>query len=782
MVVHPLVAAGMSVLQVGSTGAITMWVRSQIRRDWRALTLIALSVAIAGGFAMTAGIGARRAASTWDQFLTRTNMPDVAKEVLSSESGAALAELRSREGVTSAVRMSYMSVGLEGAEPTGAFVGRDPGFGTEIYRPVVVSGRAADPTRADEFTINPVMAESTGLRPGERVIIVSPDDVVHQPATMVGITVGAFDTGVNGGTQGMLLTPAFGAKWFAAYFAALPATTQAAYRDALLAQVAAPHTTAQLLGEQYVGGTDLAGDDVTAALGAEGTAYTVLAVVAALGTLIAIGQVVSRRVRRRAVQAPTLAAMGLAPGGRRAALAGSHACAVAVGALLVPVVAYLASPVTGRGLVAQVDPNRAHVTDTLVMAGGTVAGFIVLVGVAVTAAWRADARPGHESARTRANLMLPGPAGMFGGRVAAGWVGRSDRAAARAHVALSTLAVASVTATLVWSGAAGHAVATPARYGATWDAAVIPAADGPDDLDSVKIIDDAQARLTAHPGIGSVLGRGVAGMVETDSERIEVLQIDRAAGSWWPPLLAGRVPENPYEITVGSRVLDTGVRLGDQVVIGGGSFTVVGEHVASTWSNGDFGETVATTGNAVAQSDLDVPTAVMWVGLGHDASLEQLATIVGDAVEVRGATEVQPSQVTNLAGIGRLDELLLLVCVLLAFATLANGIVIATKPRQRDHATMRALGAAPSAVAGSVLWHTTIVTAIGGVVGVSLGVIAGAMAWRHTAHTALIGGALHRPGVVVFVVLTMLFAMGLLVAGAAGAGAVRRSRARLSIE
>lgn len=769
-------------LQVSSTGAITMWVRSQIRRDWRALTLIALSVAIAGGFAMTAGIGARRAGSAWDQFLTRTNMPDVAKEVLSSESGAALDELRSREGVTSAVRMSYMSVGLEGAEPTGAFVGRDPGFGTEIYRPVVVSGRAADPTRADEFTINPVMAENTGLRPGERVVIVSPDGVVHQPAVMVGITVGAFDTGVNGGTQGMLLTPAFGAKWFGAYFAALPPTTQAAYLDALLAQVASPNTTAQLLREQYIGGTDLAGDDVTAALAAEGTGYTVLAVVAALGTLIAIGQVVSRRVRRRAIQAPALAAMGMAPGGRRAALAGSHACAVAVGALLVPLVAYLASPLTGRGLVAQVDPNGSHVTDVLVMASGAVAGFIVLAGVAVTAAWRAGARPGHESARTRSNLMPPGSAGLFGGRVAAGWVGRSDRAAARAHVALSALSVASVTATLVWSGAAGHVVATPARYGATWDAAVLTDDDGPEDLDLVSMLDDAQARLAAQPGVGSMLGRGVAGMVETEGERIEVLQIDQAAGSWWPPLLAGRVPGSRNEITVGSRALDTGVGLGDQVVIDGEPFTVVGEHVASTWSNGDFGATVAMTGNALPQSDLEVPTAVMWVGLGQDASLEQLAATVGDAVAVRGAAEVRPSQVTNLDGIGRLDELLLLVCVLLAFATLANGIAIATKARQRDHATMRALGAAPSAVAGSVLWHTTIVTAIGGAVGVPLGAIAGATAWRHTAQTALVGGALHRPAAAVFVVLVMLFAMGLLVAAATGAGAVRRSRARLSIE
>ena len=768
--------------QVNSIEAITMWVRSNIRRDWRALTLVTLSLAVAGGLAMTAGIGARRAGTAWQQLLERTHMPDVAKEVRTVESSAALDDLRSREGVTSAVRMSFMLVGLEGAAPTGGFAGRDPGFGSDIYRPIALVGRAADPTRVDELTINPRMAEVTGLHPGDPIVVVSVDGAVRQPATMTGITVGPLDIGLNGGAPLMLLTPAFGARWFDTYFAALPPPMTAGYRDVLMARTTSDQTSAQLIAVDYTSGMEFAGNEVRAALGAEGTAYTVLSAVAALGAAIAMGQLIGRRVRRHADQAPILAALGLTPGGRRVALAGSHVCAVGLGMSLVPAVAYVASPLTDRGLLAQVDPKGDHVTDALVMTGGIVVGLIVLVGVAVAAAWRVDQTANSASVRTGRHLGLPGPAGMFGARVAAGWSGRSGRIVARWHVAVLSAGVAAVAATLVWSGTARHVVATPARYGATWDAAVVASDDGASSVDPLTRLNDAQDRLEAHPAIGTILGRGVVGMLDTEREQVEVLQIDQAAGPWWPQLLAGRMPRNSHEITAGSGSLRAHTHLGDAVVIDGQSFTIVGEHVVPQWSNGDFGVTAAMTGDVLPTSDLDAPAAVMWVNLAKGASLEQLAATVGEDVQVESAADARPSDLNNLDRIGGLDELLLLACVLLAFATLANGLVIATKARRRDHHTMRALGAAPSTVAGSVRWHTAIVIAIGATVGVPLGTVAGVAAWHHTAHAVFVGDAVHRPTMVALLVLAGLIVSGVLVAEATGGAAARRSRQRVTAE
>ena len=767
---------------VKSIEAITMWVRSNIRRDWRALTLVTLSLAVAGGLAMAAGIGARRAGTAWQQLLERTHMPDVAKEVRTVESGAALDDLRSRAGVTSALRMSFMLVGLEGAPPTGGFAGRDPGFGSEIYRPIVLAGRAADPNRVDELTVNPRASEVAGLHPGDHITVVSVDGAVRQPATVTGITVGPLDIGLNGGTPLMLLTPAFGAKWFDTYFAALPPPVTAGYRDVVMARTTSNQTSAQLITEHYTSGKEFAGNEIRAALGAEGTAYTVLSIVAALGAAIAIGQLISRRVRRYADQAPILAALGLTPGGRRVALAGSHVCAVGLGMLLVPVVAYFSSPLTNRGLLAQVDPKGSHVTDAILMIAGTIVGLVVLGAVATAAAWRADPRANSASGRAHRHLALPGAAGMFGARVAAGWAGRSGRTVARWHVAVLSAGVAAVAATLVWSGSARHVVATPARYGATWDATVVASDDGTSTVGPPQRIGDAEARLAANPTVGSVLGRGIAGMLETTRGRIEVLQIDQAAGPWWPQLLAGRMPRNGHEITLGSGLLDAHIHLGDTVTIAGEPFTIVGEHVVPHWSNGEFGVSAAMTSGVLPTSDVDAPVGVMWVRLAAGASVEQLAATVGEDVEVQSAADARPTDLNNLDRIGGLDELLLLVCVLLAFATLGNGLVIATKARQRDHRTMRALGAEPSTVAGSVRWHTAIVIAISAAVGVPLGVLGGVTAWRHTAHAVFVGDAVHRPGLVTLLVLAGLIAAGLLVAGATGGAATRRSRQRATTE
>lgn len=380
--------------------AAMMWIRSHVRRDWRALTLIALSIGIAGGFAMTAAIGASRCSSSWQQLLERTNMPDAAQEVLTTESGAAVEALRVRAGVATAARISFMPIGMSGSDaPFGGFTGRDPGIGTDIYRPLVIRGRAADPARADEFTINPAAAAATGLEPGDQVTLTSYPDAVHQTATMVGIIVGPLDIGLNGDSPLVWLTPAFGATWFDAFVNALPAHDRDTYRDVVLAKTTSTATTAQLLSEGYISSTGFAGNQVAAALDALGALYTVLTAVGALGTAIVIGQLIGRRVRRRGDDSATLAALGLTPTRRRVALAGSHVGAAIIGVGLVPVVAYLASPLVGRGLIDKVDPRGHHVTDVSLLAIGCLLALIVLPGAAFVAAWRMDGRRIDQSTR-----------------------------------------------------------------------------------------------------------------------------------------------------------------------------------------------------------------------------------------------------------------------------------------------------------------------------------------------------------------------------------------------
>ncbi len=769
-------------MAVDSVSAIALWVRSHIQRDWRALTALALSVAVFGGLAMTAGIGALRAGSAWEELLARTNVPDFAKEVPSGESQAVVDELLSRSGVASATRMAFMLIGLEGSPPTGGFTGLDAGFGTDIYRPIVVSGRAADPARVDEFTINPVMAHLTGLRPGDHTVLVSTPDLVHQPATMVGIVVGPLDIGLNGGQPSAWLTPAFGSRWFEAYLAANPPQVRDTYRDLVMVNVTSQAVHAQLSAENYLAGSDSAGHEIAAALDAVGTVYLILAITTAVGLLIAVGQLTGRRVRRQSEQAVTLAALGLTPGDRRLALAGSHVFAAFLGTLLAPAVAYLASPLTGRGLISQVDPNGYHVTDLFILSLGALTGFVVLSATALGAAWGTHTTSSTASRPTPlASVALPGPAGLFGSKVAAGWTTRSGRSAARAQVGVLTLGIAAAVAVLVWSSAARHVVSAPELYGANWDAAVVVNDDG-SDVDLVVAANTARDRIASRPDIGSVLGTGIAGMVETQVGRAEVLQIDKNAGPWWPTLLAGRVPNDPHEITVGGAALVGQLHIDSTVTIDDQQYTIVGEHVTTTWSNGEFGQTVAMYTGTIQDARVGAPTAVVWTELAGDATTDDLAALVGDAYAVTSPQQVRPSDVTNLELIGGLDELLLLTCALLAAATLANGIILATRARRRDHATIRALGARPSTIAGSVRWHVAIVSTVSAAVGIPLGLLAGASVWRRTAHTVYVDDVLRRPAGVAISVLAALLLTSALVAAANGVSATRRSRAQVTPE
>ncbi len=771
-----------------SSGAIALWVRSHVKRDWRAFALIAAAVALAGGFAMTAGIGARRAASAWEDFLDRTRFPDFASEVPATATQDIVQDVQSRPGVEGVVAFGYITVSPEQfglatpEQPMGAFTGLTPGFGTDFYRPIITDGRAADPTRADEFTINRVMADVTGLQPGDAVVLVSVPSAVRQPATMVGIHVGVLDTGLNTGTPLSLLTPAFGAKWFGVYLAALSPEFREGYSAVVMGNVSSETTRAHLLAEGVRPTMGFA-PQIATSLDTLATAYAVLAAVAAIGAAVAISQVVSRRIRRQAGSAPTLAALGFRPSGRRLALAGSDLGAAALGLLIVPLVAYLASPLTGRGLVRQVEPTTGRVGDPVLMALGVCAAAIVTFAIAVGAAWRADTTAPISRAHSRAAPgSLPGPAGMFGARVAAGWASRSDRTVARSHIAGLCVSVAAVVAVVTWSAAARHLVETPARYGATWDAVVSSNDDGSSEFNP-SVLDEAQAALDADPRLGRSLGRGITGMVGISFGRVEVLQIDPATGPWWPDLLSGRIPRDPHEITVGSGLLDAGQRLGDQLDIGGvRPFTIVGEHVVTVFSNGEFGETVAMLAGTLPPAFMATPQALMWVELGSGKTIQDLENVTRDFFSVRSAVDAQPGNVSNLGRIGGLDELLLLVCIVLALATLANGLILATKARRRDHAAMRSLGASRSTVAGSVRWHTGIVTAIGGVVGIPLGLIVGAALWRHTASGVYVDGTLRRPLAVAVVIAIGLAVAGALVAWSTGSAAARRSRQRLEVE
>jgi hypothetical protein len=740
--------------------------------------LLCLAAACAAGLAMTSAIGARRAGSAWERFARDTNSPDLFTSLPVEAGDAALADVLTRPGVRAAALMSYMSVFPQGrvpddAQQPGAFVGLSADFGTVVYRPLILRGRGPDPARADEFTINEAMANLTGLQPGDQVTLLSYPDSVRQLATVVGIQAGPFDVTLNSAQPLALLTPAFGLAWFDRYVASLPSEVRSQYTKVLLASVPSQLDRKALLADGFFPGRAF-GSEAIAGLDAQRTAFSVLAIAGAIGTLVATGQAISRRVWHEADQLPILAALGLTPLRRQIAVAAAPWTAAAIGFACSPMVAFVASPLVSTGVARRLEIDRPHVVDFAVMLPGLSASLLV-VGVG---AWAAARRTDSQPRATRphpAPVRLPGAAGLFGGRVASGWGEPAARTTARSHVVAVVLGIAVITGVAVWSGAARHVFSTPSWYGVDWDASIGPGEDVELPVDP-SVLDAAAARLSADPSVGTTLASVVAGMYEGPAGETEIIKIDRQSGRWWPTVVAGRAPTADDEITIGPGMTDGG--LGDTLDIEGRTFHVVGRHVVAPLSNGSPGSSIAVSADAVRDLSLTAPDVRLLVQLTAGASPDDLRRVAGDKLAVYEADDSPPGDVGNLARTAGLIDVLLAACAALGVAAFANGLIVATRARRADYATLRALGARPRTIAGSLAWHGGLVAVIGAALGIPLGVIVGRTVWRRTASGINSIPDLWRWDVVAAVVAAATIVVAAIVVAATAAIPGRRRGAR----
>lgn len=716
-----------------NAAAIRMFGRTCWRRDWRPLVLLAVAVACSAGLVMTAAIGARRAGSAWERFARDTRSPDVFKDVATDDGDAVLADLLTRPGVETATLMGYMTLAPEGrvpsgTKPPGAFVGLSAGFGSAVYRPLILRGRAADPTRSDELTINQKMADLTGLGPGDRITVVSYPAVVHQPATIVGIQAGPLDVTLNAAQAGALMTPAFGAAWFDKYLGSLKPEDRSKYTKVLMARVPAKSDQDAFLAEGFVRGQAF-GQEAIGGLNAQRTAFLVLVVAGAIGTVLATGQAISRRVRRDASELSALAAIGLTPRRRQLAIALAPWTAAAIGFACAPAVAFVASPSVSIGVTRLLAVNRPHIIDLTVMLPGLAAALVVVATIAWASARRSDAQP--KLARPHPlPISLPGPAGLFGGRAAAGWATPAARTVARSHLAGAVLGLAAVTGVCVWSAAARHVVATPARYGVLWDATVEPIEDVQFSFDPT-VLASATSRIAADPRVGVTIATVVVGMYDAGTENPEIDEIDRAKTAWWPTVTAGRAPTADNEVTVG---LGVPIGVGGSVEIGGRKLTVVGRHVLAPLSNGSPGGSIVMSRAAVPGLSLTSPNVVLLVRLAPGASVADLRRLAGDGLAVYGTADTTVGDVANLGRNAGLIKVLLAACAALALASFANGLIVASRTRRADYSTLRALGARQRTIAGSIAWHGSLIALIGAFIGIPVGVVVGRIVWRHTAN------------------------------------------------
>ena len=710
-------------------GVVRAVFRATVRRRWRGLLLLCLATTATFSFPLVTATGARRAATSWARLSTATNAPDGGLVVATEDVEAAVADLRARPDVAGVGAFSYMPAAPSNlaVDESGLYAGFGPGFGTSVYRSLIVEGRRPDDDEAGEITINRSLQELTGLQVGDRTDMLGPG--IEQPAVVVGIHRNPLEIGPNGGSPTALGSAAFLAAWWPAvqeipgaeFLRPLVAVRFDPGADALaeLEEVAAGFPDAALI---RPGDLD---SDVTEGMRAETTAYVVLALASTLTSLLMVGLLVGRVVRTTAEDGPVLAALGSVGVQRWLAGAAPPAVALLGGIALAPIVAIVASPLVRTGFAREADPATGIWFDGGLLAAATVALAVGLLLVVALAGWRADAGRGGAAREVgRHSRLLAAlarwPSALVGTQI-------TSRRLARATVAAVALATAGLLAAVTWAASAQRLTSDFRLQGWAFDAFMERNAEANQDGSLAVSSDD----LLARPEIAGLASydRFTVTIGGTD---VDVLALTPERGSLHPSLRRGRAPTGPGEVALGPgtiRRLD--VSPGDTITVpgvdGDVDLTVVGEAVYPLIGNGGFGETASVNGETGTRLVEEPLESGFLVDLAPGADLADLEAVVGDAYNPSGP--FSPPVVQRMRGAIGIDGALVAFFAVFAAVVLGFGVVAGAHRSARDYAVVRSLGFRSRQVLAAVGWHTGLTVVTGVAIGVPLGIALGRTVW-----------------------------------------------------
>jgi hypothetical protein len=175
---------------------IATWTRLEWRRRWRALTVLALLVALATATVLAAVAGARRSQTAFSRLWAQTLPATVS--VLPNQPGFDWAKIRALRQVAALTTFAVSGFELEGVPgaQTG-FPSADSEVMRTIERPVVLQGQVFSPSRPDEVVVTAGFAANFGRGVGDFVTL-------HLPAPAQSAQ-GGYDPSSNGPPRGPVI-------------------------------------------------------------------------------------------------------------------------------------------------------------------------------------------------------------------------------------------------------------------------------------------------------------------------------------------------------------------------------------------------------------------------------------------------------------------------------------------------------------------------------------------------------------------------------------------------
>jgi ABC-type lipoprotein release transport system permease subunit len=751
--------------------------RTQLRQRWGSVVVLTLIVGFTGAVVLASLAGARRTSSAVSRFRDETLAPDLTV-FLPAVDDATIDGLRALPGVEALGVGRQLTASTDGAFDLAVGGPFDNAFGRTVDRPRVLDGRLPQQDRVREVAVPEPLARGLGFSVGDTFVLrtYSPAQVEaildgsatefddpegpHVDLRVVGVTRVPGDLSFEGDSGGLVLTTrAFVDRYgdqigsFSGLVLRVRTTDGDAARN--FVRIARERTARFQSGEgefQVQPSAETEGA-VQESIDVVATGLVVFAVVAAIAGVVVVAVVMRRYVDGGASDLSALRGLGLSRGGRTLALAFAALPIALAGSALAVVGAWLASPLFPRGLARSAEPDLGLDVDPLVLAGGLVAGVLLVGLLALWSGHRVvnaslpstQGAPRPSAVRGSWATGMP-PSMTVGFAMATGRERAGGPAPGRAAVAGALVAVMGVVAVVVVTASLQHLERTPRAYGYNWDAHVeVEDAERADPTSECSRSRTAVADDAAVAAATDVC----ADTIEVEGYSTEAYGFTSLKGDIGPTVLEGRAPRAGSEVALGTRTLDR-VRadVGDPVRIDGPGagrrYRVVGRVLVPALVSPGEGNNL----QAVADGALFTGAGLERIASTGTSGQARILVRWRDGVDVGAASQ----RIGRLSGgtnrplhaavpleVDRLQQLHALPWLLGAFLSvigvlgLGYGLVTSVRRRARELAILKTVGFRRGQIGGAVATQATAYAVVGLVIGIPLGVLVGRAAWSRIA-------------------------------------------------
>ncbi|WP_425826354.1 FtsX-like permease family protein [Streptomyces fractus] len=812
--------------------AVLLWVRIELRRRARSLTVLALLVALASGTVMASVAGAIRGSTSLDRLLENSRPVDAV--ALPNDPKFDWEPIRRLPEVAALATLAVSGFQVDGISMDA--VGFPPADGEmlrTVERPAVLKGRLYNPHRVDEVVVSPGFPKRYGKGVGDHLTL-----HLATPRQMDRIQIEGTDTNASAGRlRGPVIRATIVGVVRSYFLAERPGQVPSVLATPEVMRrypkniLGAKHTTyVNALVRLKNGAADVprfrkdlarvtGRDDIDVWNMAERVSHdrhvvrfeSVSLLAFGLAALVAavflVGQLLARYASVVADELRVLRAMGMTPRQAGAAAGATPGLAALAGALLGAVAAVVASRWMPIAAGARFEPAPGLDVDWRVLAPG-----VVLVAAAAwagtsAAAWLALA----------ADRVAPSPrrsaVGLAAGRaglpvpVVVGVRFALEPGRGRSAVPVRPALVGAVVGTLgvlaafTFSAGVNDAARHPERFGLTFQLAIYAGFDDHEIAGKPERTRAAAKAVAGDPKVASVTDT-FDSVAVVNGEPVATWSYGPVGAGRLPTVLTeGRMPSNGREVVLApSSAERAGAGVGDGVDVVGrdenhkGTFKVTGIGFLPEGPHNTYHEGAWITPGANRQLfGSQFAFHALMVQLHHtrpalDRASERalnkegarLAGVGSKAMHAPAAMGVTllepPQQAAEVREVRALPVVLGLFLLVLAMGAVGHELATAVRRRGHDVAVLRALGMTRVQCRLLVFTQATTLALIGLAFGVPLGVATGRTLWRAVAASTPLD---YRPPLALWALLLA----GPLAVAAANLLATRpgRSAARLKV-